>query len=202
MDTHELAQKASSLIVAAFCERVEQENAKVLAERPEVAADGETPRVAQQAVRNLILLKLDNLWQQHLLAMDHLRSDVMVRSFGQRDPLMEFKHEGFKLFDDLSHNLRREIAQDLFKFRVITMRQHHHLQELLAQLQMERSRSFAEEMEAQVEPAPSEAPPEMPKAEPVVSDAPRIGRNAPCPCGSGKKYKACCGAVSADSVID
>jgi preprotein translocase subunit SecA len=141
-----------------------------------------------------MLRKLDHFWQQHLLAMDHLRVDVNLRSVGNKDPLMEFKHEAFALFDRMGNNLREEIAQSLFKFE-ISLPSTHELQRILSQLHMERNRSFAEELEEArtiVEPAPQMTPPSS-KIVPIEAD-PKVGRNEDCPCGSGKKHKKCCGA--------
>ena len=74
---------------------------------------------AHEAVRNLMIRKIDQLWQEHLLRMDHLRSDVNLRTVGNRDPLMEFKHDAFDFFDEFSRTLRTEIAQDLFRFEIV-----------------------------------------------------------------------------------
>ncbi len=63
--------------------------------------------------------KIDQLWQEHLLHIDHLRSDVHMRTVGQKDPLLEFKHESFALFETFSTQLRQEIARDLFRFEMM-----------------------------------------------------------------------------------
>lgn len=189
-EIEELEQLASEKIVALFKERMKQEDAKAI---PLMQSGFRLPpHPTREALRQLMLRKLDHFWQQHLLAMDHLRVDVNLRSVGNRDPLTEFKHEAFALFDKMGNALREEIAVNLFKFE-IALPTPHELQHILGQLQMERNRSFAEELEAArtvVEPAPEIAPEQ--KTEPLESD-PKIGRNEDCPCGSGKKYKKCCG---------
>lgn len=192
-EAHELEEKAAHKIVEAFKEKLARENAKVtLQPRP----DGTMPpNPASEAVRNLMIRNIDRLWQEHLLTMDHLRTDVNLRSVAQRDPLMEFKHEAFALFDELGRHLRTEIGQGLFRFEIIT-REHPSIQQLLAGLQMETKRSFFAEMEAR-QPEPQQAEPDENTAEgeklaPVTAQ-PRTGRNDVCPCGSGKKYKKCCG---------
>jgi preprotein translocase subunit SecA len=63
--------------------------------------------------------RIDHLWQEHLLSIDHLRSDVHMRTVGQKDPLLEFKHESFTLFQSFSEKLRQEIARDLFRFEMM-----------------------------------------------------------------------------------
>ena len=74
---------------------------------------------AKEAVLNLMIRQVDQLWQEHLLQMDHLRTDVNVRAAGNRDPLLEFKHDAFQFFDEFSRNVRTEIAQDIFRFEIV-----------------------------------------------------------------------------------
>lgn len=148
-----------------------------------------------------MIRKIDRLWQEHLLVMDHLRSDVNLRTVGQRDPLTEFKHESFALFEEFSKNLRTEIAHDLFRFEMI-VRPLPSIEQLMSVLRMETNRSFLPELEQPQSPVPppraaKRAPPvEEPEPEdvpePVIAGQ-RVGRNDLCPCGSGKKYKKCCG---------
>ena len=102
---------------------------------------------------------------------------------------MEFKHEAFALFDELSHQLRSDIANDLFRFQIIT-EETAVFQKLMSQINMEQGRSFTSELEAAPQSPPEAA---QTKAAPVVVE-PKVRRNDPCPCGSGKKYKKCCGA--------
>lgn len=193
-------------ILLAFQEKLAWENQKVDSIRqanPNMPVD-----VAFEAVRNLMIRKIDQLWQEHLLRMDHLRSDVNLRSVGQRDPLTEFKHEAFKLFDEFSNNLRTEIAQDLFRFEIVTQPQpNQRIQELLSSLHMETQRSFLTDLEApqqQQSPAPNavevdeeyiadstEGNEPEEKSKPIVL-GPQLGRNEQCACGSGKKSKKCC----------
>jgi len=87
--------------------------------RPELNDAEKSQNVLQEVIRNLMSRKLDSLWQEHLLHIDHLRSDVHMRTVGQKDPLLEFKHESFSLFERFSRHLREEIAQDLFKFEMM-----------------------------------------------------------------------------------
>lgn len=189
----DLEQKAKDQIIRAFEEKFQREDAKIPYRTD--PSGKPAPRPANEAIRNLMIRKLDQRWQEHLLAMDHLRSDVNLRTFGQRDPLMEFKHESFALFDDFGNHLREEISQGLFRFEIITQ-DHPAMQELLAKLRLETNRSFMSDLEAKpVEPAKEvqgEEPvePELP-SKPIVVE-PKAGRNENCPCGSGKKYKKCC----------
>ena len=141
-DIEELENMASEKIIHAFEDKLSRESAKI-----GLATDSGI-RPTNEAVRNLIVRKIDVLWQEHLLKMDHLRTDVNLRTVGQRDPLMEFKHEAFNLFDEFSRTLRTEIAQDLFRFEIFK-RPPQSIQQILNQLQMETNRSFAAELDAE-----------------------------------------------------
>jgi preprotein translocase subunit SecA len=202
LDEEQIETIAASKIIKAFKEKLLRENQKVSAH---FVIQGDVPRPAHEAVRNLMVRRLDQMWQEHLLRMDHLRADVTLRSVGQRDPLTEFKHEAFALFDELSRVLRIEIARALFRFEIISPQQT--LQQLLnAGMRLETNRSLFADLQAppvvpslleefsdeQLDESDQiEARPE--KLEPVVM-GPQTGRNDPCPCGSGKKYKKCCAA--------
>lgn len=204
LEREDIEKLAEEKIVNAFQEKVSTESGRV---SPQRLQEGQQPQdIVQEAVRNLMLHKVDALWQEHLLTMDHLRADVHLRSVGQKDPLIEFKHEAFRIFDELTKTLHQGIAADLFRFQMIQMVQPVEIEQLLKKLRLETERSFATEMEAP-EPAPqpppdgqpaAEIPPGGPftdlamKSEPVHVE-PKIGRNDPCPCGSGKKYKKCHG---------
>jgi preprotein translocase subunit SecA len=192
-EADELAKQASEKIVAAFNEKLERENSKF----PHPPEDDQSNRTrhkpAHEAVRNLMIRKIDKLWQEHLLNMDHLRVEVNMRTVGQRDPLTEFKHEAFELFYELSQNLRNEIAQDLFKFELIVRRMPT-LDQLLSLMHMEKNRSFTDDLVAPPKAQPQEAPEQEIEQKVVpITAGPKYNRNDLCPCGSGKKYKKCCG---------
>ena len=204
LDVNELAKIASERVIAAFEEKLDRENAKI-----EANAEGRPipPNAANWAVRDLMIRKIDKYWQEHLLAMDHLRADVSLRSVGQRDPLTEFKHEAFNLFDALGIAVRNEIAQDLFRFEIVRRQPQMTLQQALGQMQLERTRSFTKD----IGQAPYLAAiTEMPRPEEAarvsadeqkqpVTVPPKVGRNDNCPCDSGMKYKKCCGSSAEDA---
>lgn len=204
-EPEELAGKASQYIISALKEHLAKENEKIESSLPIEA--GTNP--VNDALRQLMIRKIDKYWKEHLLTMDHLRSDVNIRAVGQRDPLIEFKHEAFRLFDLFGQRVRKEITYDLFRFEVITP-DHYEIEQLLSRLQMERNRSFLSDFGEQI-PQSGEAPPPMPyeamksenptnqeeKPHPVTVP-PKTRRNDPCPCGSGKKYKKCCGIQQTD----
>lgn len=203
VDVQDLERIAAEKIIQAFREKIARENSKIPLPPPGILPP---PSPVHEAIRHLMVRKIDQLWQEHLLRMDHLRTDVNLRTVGQRDPLMEFKHEAFAVFHDFSQTLRTEIAQDLFRFEIM-IRPHPTIQQLLSSIQLETTRSFLPDLEAPRRPefsnsSPAPTPASTPtgedsavavteKPQPVIT-LPRIGRNDPCPCGSGKKYKKCC----------
>ncbi len=91
--------------------------------RPELNEAEKAQNVLEEVIRNLMVRKIDQLWQEHLLHIDHLRSDVHMRTVGQKDPLLEFKHESFNLFEAFSIRLRQEIVRDLFRFEMMPQQQ-------------------------------------------------------------------------------
>ncbi len=195
MEAAEIEKLASDKIVKAFKEKLTRESEKLPPQATHVNGDGPHKPV-NDIVRNLMIRKIDQSWQEHLLIMDHLRSDVNLRTVGQRDPLTEFKHESFALFEEFSKNVRTEIAHDLFRFEMVVRMPS--LDQLLSALRLETQRSLVSDLEAQPMPQPQDeaaAEVEHEKTEPLVV-GPKVGRNDSCPCGSGKKYKKCCGAAA------
>ncbi len=175
----ELEEKAATVVLGAFKKKLEFENSKV--------QDGPRSPV-NEAIRHLMIRKIDQNWQEHLLEMDHLRSEVNLRSLGQRDPLMEFKHEAFAKFDEFGRKIQKEITFDLFRFQLIPT-DHPTIADLLSRIQMERDRSLVDEMNGEQPEQPSKENKGIP-----ITVPPKVGRNDLCPCGSGKKYKKCHGA--------
>lgn len=118
----EIEQQAAEKICHAFEQKIahEAENirrAQALFANPNQKLDSQA--ILLEVVRNILIRNIDRLWQEHLLNIDHLRAEVGLRSIGQKDPLMEFKHEAFALFDTLSLKLKEEIAHALFKFAMM-----------------------------------------------------------------------------------
>lgn len=188
----EITEKAFQKVSKAFEERCQAEIGKIEKNNPQVDA----ANLAQSAIRSVMIHKVDELWQEHLLTMDHLRSEVSLRTVAQRDPLLEFKHEAFKLFHDLTKRLHLETARNLFRIEINSFHPTF-FQDLLNQIHLETNRMIFDEM-------PDSPPPQTSKAQapsssiqalkPIpITTQPRAGRNDPCPCNSGKKYKKCCG---------
>lgn len=180
----EAAKYCFSKIFAAFCEKLEYQKFFLQTQRPEIESKEHAEKIVQEIIRNIILRTIDFLWQEHLLNIDHLRDDVQLRSIGQKDPLIEFKHDAFLLFDTFSRKLKLEISTDLFRF-TLAPKEPEVPPPSAEKIQLHTHKAFA--------PSPSEKEQEPPieKAQPLVVD-PKVKRNEECPCGSGKKYKKCC----------
>ena len=122
--------------------------------------------------RMMVLQVVDSQWKDHLLAMDHLKEGIGLRGYGQRDPLVEYKKEAFDIFSEMSGRIALEIITRLFKIQVQRSQEAEITRARRTNLNYNRGDSAA--------------------AQPVTKGK-KVGRNDPCPCGSGKKYKKCCG---------
>ena len=143
--------------------------------------------------KQLILQTIDSKWREHLLTLEHLRSVVGFRSYAQRDPLNEYKSEAFQLFEGLLDGLRGEVTQKLAHIRPMTEEeQQAMMQQMLAQ-QAAAGQPVAEP-ERQV-PAPTQEAIDAGFVEDDPSTWGNPGRNDLCPCGSGRKFKHCHGAL-------
>lgn len=131
----DLEKRASEKILAAFQQKILHQRELLATFRPDLTDAEKALGVIQEVVRNLMVRKVDQFWQEHLLHIDHLRSDVHMRTVGQKDPLLEFKHESFSLFETFSRTLREEIARDLFRFEMIPPHHQQKLQESVSNLQ-------------------------------------------------------------------
>lgn len=134
----ELEKKASEKILSAFHQKIHHQQDLLIAFRPDLTNAEKAQSVLQEVVRNLMARKIDQLWQEHLLHIDHLRSDVHMRTVGQKDPLLEFKHESFKLFENFSRTLREDISRDLFRFEMMPQSQQQQFREKLEMLQRKK----------------------------------------------------------------
>ena len=153
--------------------------------------------------RYTILAAIDELWQEHLYEIDSLRTSIFLRQIGQRDPLIEFKAEAFKIFEELMVNIKTKICHNIFRSASSLMAFENFLRNAPQRTLHQSASAFgggngaaAAEAGSQNEPPASdivsEAAAAVEKARPVRS-GPKVGRNDPCPCQSGKKFKHCCG---------
>ena len=128
--------------------------------------------------RIIMLQTMDNLWKDHLLSMDHLKEGIGLRSYAQQDPLMIYKKEAFEMFQDMVVRVREETITILFRIQIAEPSEPCVVNEMSTPKEQEMSFSHSDSGHKKI---------------PVVRDKNKVGRNDPCPCGSGKKYKKCCG---------
>ncbi|EGR1130391.1 preprotein translocase subunit SecA [Vibrio cholerae] len=140
--------------------------------------------------KSVMLQTLDTLWKEHLAAMDHLRQGIHLRGYAQKNPKQEYKRESFELFEDLLESLKSDVITVLSKVRV-------QQQEEVERMEAQR-RAQAEEAarHAQAQHASADDAEQDESNQPMVRDERKVGRNEPCPCGSGKKYKQCHGQIN------
>jgi len=133
-----------------------------------------TPAEFRHLERVVMLQTVDNLWKDHLLSMDHLKEGIGLRGYAQQNPLLVYKKEGFELFQDMIDRVKRETIAILFRIQIA---------------EPEKLENLRQPEEQPMFFSGGEAP--TPKTGQRTTK--KVGRNAPCPCGSGKKYKKCCG---------
>jgi preprotein translocase subunit SecA len=158
----------------------------------------ENPAALKEVERFTILSAIDKLWQEHLYEMDSLRYSIGLRAHGQRDPLIEYKAEAFKIFDELMVNVKTEICHNIFRSASSMLAFENFLKNVPRQTLHHNTSAFggggapAAGSASDVVSEAAAAAEAQAKAKPVRT-GPKVGRNDPCPCGSGKKYKNCCG---------
>ncbi|MCU0771866.1 MAG: preprotein translocase subunit SecA [Verrucomicrobia bacterium] len=161
----------------------------------------EEPAALETVERFTILSAIDKRWQEHLYDMDSLRYSIGLRGYGQRDPLIEYKAEAFKMFDQLMVGIKTEICHNIFRSASSLMAFENFLRNAPQKTLHQETSAFggtptgaaaAQAAQKQASDIVSEAAEALEKARPVRT-GPKVGRNDPCPCGSGKKYKQCCG---------
>jgi preprotein translocase subunit SecA len=176
-----------------------REQVNALFEEKEAQIGDETMR---QLEKHVMLTVVDNAWKDHLSSMDYLRQGISLVGYAQQDPKQAFKRESFKLFSDMLSRIKSEVVQMLARIRIRS-------DEEVAAMEAEQQR-MAERLQKQMLATGGGAPPsaygqaDQASAEgaaqlaqrPVQHEGPKIGRNEPCPCGSGKKYKHCHGQLT------
>jgi preprotein translocase subunit SecA len=134
-----------------------------------------TPEVMRMVERHFLLLTLDTLWKDHLLSMDHLKEGIGLRGYGQKNPLREYQKEGFDMFVSTLSRIRELSLERVFKVQI------------QRQEDVEKVSQRERRQRIQLGRGPGDKPPTVKRI------SKKVGRNDPCPCGSGKKYKQCCG---------
>ncbi len=150
--------------------------------------------------RSVMLQNVDSYWREHLAALDHLRQGIHLRGYAQKNPKQEYKREAFELFGQMLDLIRNGVVKIVMTVRIQSSEEIAAAEEKLAPPQVAnihyRHADFGgEETESGEMLAPT-ANGEEPRQQPLVHAVPKVGRNDPCPCGSGKKYKQCHGRLA------
>ncbi len=168
-------------------ERLHDEVSKAYKAKEEIVG----PQVLRQFEKAVMLQNLDSSWKEHLAAMDHLRQGIHLRGYAQKNPKQEYKRESFELFSEMLEALKVEVVTILSKVQVKAESDVEAVEEQRRQaddLPKQYEHQSANAPAAQVQPS------QQPKT--AMREGPKVGRNDPCPCGSGKKYKQCHGKLS------
>ncbi|QYK01785.1 preprotein translocase subunit SecA [Shewanella psychrotolerans] len=151
-------------------------------------------QVLRQFEKAVMLQTLDGLWKEHLAAMDHLRQGIHLRGYAQKNPKQEYKRESFELFQQMLDTLKHDVISVLSKVQVQAQSDVEEMEERRRQEEAKIRLDYQhEEAEALVGAEEAQA---LAATQPVVRDGEKVGRNDPCPCGSGRKYKQCHGKLS------
>ncbi|HHF2908565.1 preprotein translocase subunit SecA [Vibrio alginolyticus] len=155
--------------------------------------------VGAQVLRNfeksVMLQTLDTLWKEHLAAMDHLRQGIHLRGYAQKNPKQEYKRESFELFEGLLEALKTDVITVLSRVRVQQQEEVERMEEQRRAQAEEAARRAQAQHAAAQNPLSEGEESEEGSSQPMVRDERKVGRNEPCPCGSGKKYKQCHGKI-------
>ncbi len=159
-------------------EELEQNLKEQVAVRLAEREESFTTPVLEHLMKVLLLQTIDAQWKDHLLSIDHLKEGIGMRAYAQRNPKQEYKREAYDLFMEMMGRIRQEVSQKLFLVQLAR-------EEEVAEMEAEQRRQRLA-LTRQSGPQPA-------VQSPAKREEDKVGRNAPCPCGSGKKYKKCCG---------
>ncbi len=174
-------------------QKILEEIVKVYAEKEETAGAESMRNFEKQVFLHI----LDTLWKEHLSAMDHLRQGIHLRSYAQKNPKQEYKRESFELFQGLLQNLKSDVVRVTSHVKIQTKEESEEIErKRKEELEHQLNNAKTEHANAEGIEGDSQASAQEPKQEPMTRDGRKVGRNEPCPCGSGKKYKQCHGQVS------
>jgi preprotein translocase subunit SecA len=168
-----------------------QEINEAVWEKAKASYESKEAQVGAEALRTyerIIMLNIiDAQWKDHLLAIDHLKQGIGLVGYGQKDPLVEYKKESFDMFQAMLDRIDTATVRTLFNLQVVA-------EQAPEQLQQRRQRRPTSMTFTGPNQGATAAGEEAARTKTVTRDQPKVGRNEPCPCGSGKKYKKCCGA--------
>ncbi len=150
---------------------------------------------AMRHLEKAVMLKvLDNLWKDHLAAMDHLRQSINLRGYAQKNPKQEYKREAFEMFNSLLERIRLEVVTLISR---VQLRDEEDIELIEEQRRQQSEMQYQHEESSALPEQADQAQPKVGHAnETFVRSQPKVGRNEPCPCGSGKKYKQCHGKLA------
>ncbi len=146
--------------------------------RLEMKAEEFSAPIMDHLMRVLLLQSIDSQWKDHLLSIDHLKEGIGLRGYGQKNPKQEYKREAYSLFMEMMGRIRQEVLQKLYRVQLAREEDVDRMEAQRRKQQISLNRAGGEEQ----------------TRKPVTRDEDKVGRNDPCPCGSGKKYKRCCGS--------
>jgi preprotein translocase subunit SecA len=149
--------------------------------------------------RSIMLQSIDTHWREHLAALDHLRQGIHLRGYAQKNPKQEYKREAFELFGQMLDLIKNEVVRIVMTVRIQSREEIEAAEEQLAQSHVENVHYQHADFNPNAAPEELLAPtaePEGSGQQPMVNMLPKVGRNDPCPCGSGKKYKQCHGKLA------
>jgi preprotein translocase subunit SecA len=160
---------------------------KAYAEKEEQAS----PDILRQFERSVMLQSVDNHWREHLSALDHLRQGIHLRSYAQKNPKQEYKREAFELFEGLLNTIKSEVTKVTMLVQVKTEADVEAVEKPVEVENVQyQHANYDEALGVSAAEGADEA------SQPMVREGIKVGRNDPCPCGSGKKYKQCHGVLS------
>ena len=167
------------------------EQAKAQYEEKEVKF---TPEVLRHLEKVIMLQTVDNLWKDHLLNMDHLKEGIGLRGYGQRNPLQEYQKEGFELFQGMLQQVHQDVVEKMCTVQIADPRELEQVREMEIQRQR-KPQPMVMSGGGSGAPTPQAAAAAA-QQQTFKRNVDKVGRNDPCPCGSGKKYKKCHGATA------
>ncbi|HTL01838.1 MAG TPA: SEC-C metal-binding domain-containing protein, partial [Vicinamibacterales bacterium] len=166
------------------------------------------PELLRRVERDIMLQIVDTQWKDHLYSLDHLKEGIGLRGYGQKDPLVEYKRESFEMFQDMKGRIDEEMVRYLWALRPVASEEAPAIRaprraapiilnepaaEPVGAFAAPRRAAFPEAAQSRV---PARTGGDDAPVQTVRRDEPKVGRNDPCPCGSGKKYKKCHGAAA------
>ena len=168
--------------------------AQIAEEAKELLAEKEkeiSTEIFREAERQIMLRTVDLKWMDHIDALDQLSNSIRMRSIGQHDPVVEYKLEGSAMFEEMNENIQNDAVKFIMRAR-FTPETHIEIKPQVREMKENHANAPSVTPQSAAKPIQGSTGNNAPMA-PVKRDSSKVGRNDPCPCGSGKKYKDCCG---------